>query len=66
MVNGQVIDISAGNFSGLDNPNQWWKSTYTDFYLGKVNLVEGENTIEISLITTGSYGEMNIDYFFLR
>lgn len=65
-VNGQVIDISAGNFSGLDNPNQWWKSTYTDFYLGKVNLVEGENTIEISLITTGTYGEMNIDYFFLR
>jgi hypothetical protein len=66
MVNGEVIDISAGNFSGLDNPNQWWKSTYTDFYLGKVNLVEGENTIEISLITTGTYGEMNIDYFFLR
>lgn len=66
MVNGEVIDISAGNFSGLDNPSQWWKSTYTDFYLGKVNLVEGENTIEISLITTGTYGEMNIDYFFLR
>ena len=65
-VNGEEIDISGGSFEGLDNPNQWWKSTYTDFLLGKVNLIEGENTIEISIITAGSYGEMNIDYFFLR
>ena len=32
----------------------------------KKELIEGENTIEISLITTGQYGEMNIDYFFIR
>ncbi len=66
VVNGTEIDISGGSFEGLDNPNQWWKSTYTDFLLGKINLVEGENTIEVSLITTGTYGEMNIDYFFIR
>ena len=65
-VNGEIVDISGGSFAGLDNPSQWWKSTYTDFLLGKINLIEGENTIEISLITTGQYGEMNIDYFFIR
>ena len=65
-VNGEEIDISECRFEGLDNPSAWWMSTYTDFLLGKVNLIAGENTIEISLITTGTYGEMNIDYFFLR
>ena len=65
-VNGEVIDISSATFSGMDNPSQWWKSTYNDILLGKVNLKAGENTIEISIITTGKYGEMNIDYFFLR
>lgn len=65
-VNGEVVDISGGSFAGLDNPSQWWKSTYTDFLLGKINLVEGENTIEVSIITTKQYGEMNIDYFFIR
>lgn len=64
-VNGEVIDISSATFSGMDNPSQWWKSTYNDILLGKVNLKAGENTIEISIITTGKYGEMNIDYFFL-
>jgi hypothetical protein len=65
-VNGEVVDISGGSFAGLDNPSQWWKSTYTDFLLGKINLIEGENTIEVSIITTKQYGEMNIDYFFIR
>ena len=65
-VNGEEIDISGGSFEGMDNPNQWWKSTYSDFLLGKINLIEGENIIEVSIITTGTYGEMNIDYFAIR
>ena len=66
VVNGEVIDISSASFSGMDNPSQWWKSTYNDILLGNINLVEGENIIEISVVTTGKYGEMNIDYFFIR
>ena len=65
-VNGEEIDISGGSFEGMDNPMQWWKSTYSDFLLGKINLIAGENTIEVSIITTGAYGEMNIDYFAIR
>ena len=64
-VNGVVVDISAATFSGMDNPSQWWKSTYNDILLGTVQLDAGENVIEISIVTTGKYGEMNIDYFFL-
>ena len=65
-VNGVEIDISGATFSGMDNPSQWWKSTYNDILLGTIQLNEGENVIEISTVTTGKYGEMNIDYFFLR
>ena len=65
-VNGEVVDISGATFSGMDNPSQWWKSTYNDILLGNINLVEGENIIEISVVTTTQYGEMNIDYFFIR
>ena len=65
-VNGVEVDISGATFSGMDNPNQWWKSTYNNILLGTINLVEGENIIEISTVTTGEYGEMNIDYFFIR
>ena len=65
-VNGEEIDISGGSFEGMDNPMQWWKSTYSDFLLGKINLIAGENTIEVRIITTGTYGEITIDYFDIR
>ena len=66
VVNGEAVDISGGTFEGMDNPDQWWKSTYNDCLLGQIELVQGENTIEVSIITTGPYGEMNIDYFAIK